>query len=476
LHENCDLLLVDLPGFGDSSVFESVDAFIEQLLVQLPQRFMLLGWSLGGMLATRLAALQPQRVSALITLAANLSFVQRDNWTAAMAADTFSEFCGSFSSAPEMTLKRFSGLMSQGDKNARPLLKSLREATQSSWQHSSNQWQLPLQWLGELDNIKSFSTLAMAGLHLLGREDALVPCGAAEGMQSLNLRQQVSVLAGSGHAPHCSDAEQVWQRIEDFLQSVHYAVDKQKVADSFGKAAHNYDSVAAVQRQIGHRMMEQVQSCDGLALDLGCGTGYFTPLLGEKFSCVAGLDLAQGMLSYARETRSGDYLWLCGDAENLPLADHSVSAVFSSLAIQWCADLPALFSELKRVIRPGGKLYLATLGPDTLKELRQAWSNVDNYTHVNTFASKEKLREAISASGLTLDRFHGEDIVLQYDEVRQLTYELKTLGAHNMNHGQSAGLTGRQRVIKFKQAYEQFRNERQKLPATYQAYYLELSC
>lgn len=487
LNQTLDVILVDLPGFGDvgtPEIIQTPDDFCSKLIAALPDRFLLLGWSLGGMLATRLAAQYPQRVLGLMTLASNLKFVSADDWPSAMSRNEFDAFTLGFDESPELTLKRFAGLMVKGDaENERSLLKTLRQESQAAWQESGKKqlsWRVGLSWLNDLDNRQNFSSLTPPGLHLLAENDALVPSHVAEAMAVLNRQQKIKVLDGCAHALHWSDPQKVTQEILSFVDSVHYAVDKRKVAESFGRAAEKYDSVASLQRQVGHHLLDQMANDnddnDGNWLDLGCGTGYFTSQLNECCESVFGLDLSEGMLAYSRKTHSsGSIQWLCGDAEAVPLADGSLNGVFSSLAIQWCANLPQLFAELNRVLKPGGRLYLATLGPGTLHELRAAWNEVDKYTHVNHFAAEADVRAAIADNGLTLDDWQSESIVLQYDQVRDLTYELKTLGAHNMNHGQSSGLTGRQRITAFKQAYEQFRQNDGKLPATYEAFYLQLT-
>jgi len=492
LNNDFDVILASLPGF-DRGVEPSPDiqVYLPALLAQLPERFFIAGWSLGGMLATAMAAVAPQRVQGLITLASNVSFVQRNDYVKAMSQEDFSAFAGGFENAPEMTLKRFAGLMAKGDDSERELLKQLRQESALSWKQASEHhseaqaqsaWSSGLQWLEQLDNRHHFSALAVPGLHLLAERDALVPPSVEETLKALNPTQTTTLIEAASHALHWSQPSQVLTAMNKFIDETHYAVDKSKVAQSFGRAATSYDSVAGLQRQIGHRLLQSVSGSSNSPndpwLDLGCGTGYFTPKISEHLSLaegkMVGFDLSEGMLAFAREHRGNEFTWLCGDAENLPFNDDSLSGVFSSLAIQWCANLPKLFDELSRVLVKGGEIHLATLGPRTLTELRQAWRQVDDYTHVNRFAEEETIRSAIEQCELSLLDWQSEDIVLQYDQVRDLTYELKTLGAHNMNHGQSSGLTGRQRIKKFKQAYESFRQTDGKLPATYEVFYIRL--
>ncbi|WP_428033184.1 malonyl-ACP O-methyltransferase BioC [Amphritea sp.] len=249
---------------------------------------------------------------------------------------------------------------------------------------------------------------------------------------------------------------------------------KPQIAESFSRAAVSYDSVAQLQRRIGHHLLAQISlSSADVVMDLGCGTGYFVPLLSEqaKPQQLICLDLAQGMLRYARQTRATpNTLWLCGDAESLPLADNSVDLIFSSLAIQWCEDLAALFSEAARVLKPGGRFLFSTLGPNTLHELRDAWSDVDSFQHVNRFISFPRLQVCAEGYLQKVSLIETEELLL-YDQLRELTAELKGIGAHNISAGRQSGLTGKARVIAFKQAYEQFRRSDGKLPATYQVFY-----
>lgn len=488
LNRFCDLLVVDLPGFGASApshrqtdATQQLEFWIDSLLLQLPSRAAYLGWSLGGMLAAHIALRYPERVSCLITLATNPSFVQRDGrastYTAAMPLATFVDFREAFSTAPAAALKRFCGLMVQGDQQEKNLLKPLRQAALAAFAEAGSDgarhWLRGLDLLAELDNR---AALSVPGLHLLGAGDSLVPAAAAAAWQGP--AQQVVVLEGAGHALHWSQPARVAAAIRDCFSRARYALDKRRVAASFSRAAATYDSVAELQRRVGNRLFDRLPALQPsqVLLDLGSGTGYFSGPL-SKTATVIGLDIAAGMLQFARQQHEGVQHWLCADAEALPLADASVDVVFSSLAIQWCSQPQRLFDELWRVLRPGGEFFIATLGPGTLSELRAAWQQVDHFAHVNRFTPVEQLAAALQPPAADPERWaalacDAERITLHYAELRQLTHELKALGAHNMNSGQSSGLTGRARVQAFRDAYEQFRAADGTLPASYEVLYL----
>lgn len=124
--------------------------------------------------------------------------------------------------------------------------------------------------------------------------------------------------------------------------------DKRQVAASFSRAAASYDSVAELQRDVGSQLLQRLPE-DFLPsrwLDLGCGTGYFTRALAERYVEGQGLalDIAEGMLNHARPLGGAQH-FIAGDAERLPLQDSTCELIFSSLAVQWCADFESVLSE-----------------------------------------------------------------------------------------------------------------------------------
>ncbi len=252
--------------------------------------------------------------------------------------------------------------------------------------------------------------------------------------------------------------------------------DKRQVAASFSRAATSYDSVAELQRDVGQQLLDRLPTSfmSRRWLDLGCGTGYFTRALGARFGERTGLalDIAEGMLNHARPQGGAAY-FVAGDAERLPLHAASCDLVFSSLAVQWCADFAAVLREAHRVLKPGGVLAFTSLCVGTLYELRDSWRQVDGWVHVNRFRGFETYQHLCAASGLKVVSLENRPHVLHYPDVRSLTHELKALGAHNLNPGRPGGLTGRARILALVEAYEQFR-QAQGLPATYQVVYAVL--
>ena len=252
--------------------------------------------------------------------------------------------------------------------------------------------------------------------------------------------------------------------------------DKRQVAASFSRAAASYDSVAELQRAVGGELLARLPAdiTPQRWLDMGCGTGYFSRVLSERLPASEGiaLDIAEGMLNHARPLGGAQH-FIAGDAERMPLKAESVQLLFSSLAVQWCANFDAVLSEAYRVLQPGGVLAFASLCVGTLDELRESWRAADDMVHVNRFRTFETYQQLCADSGLRVLSLERQPHVLHYPDVRSLTHELKALGAHNLNPGRPGGLTGRARIVALVDAYEQFR-QAQGLPATYQVVYAVL--
>jgi malonyl-CoA O-methyltransferase len=484
LQELGEVIAIDLPGFGknsDTDIF-LLETVVDYIAAQLPDGCVLIGWSLGGMLAVQIAARYPSTVSRIITLAANVKFVANDDYAYAMSIKTNQDFNHFFETDACAALKLFSGLLAQGDVNERALLKKMRDLIDSECVNSC--WHQALRVLASIDNRSVFAALNQPGLHMFGEADALVPVTAASNLKSLNRKQNIQVMPRAAHALHWSQPQEVVKHIKVFISSSGNtslsadSTQKKRIARSFSRAATTYDSVAEFQRAVGEKLLKKIKTSEviqeaGLVVDLGCGTGYFGEPLQMLFpkANIIGVDLAEGMLQAARARNKEHFSWLCGDAENLPLANACADVIFSNLALQWCHNLQGLFSELNRILKPGGVLFFSTLGPMTLHELRSAWSKVDCYAHVNLFKPIEQVHRSLQKNRFSVLESQGDTNVLAFEKLTDLTRSLKDLGAHNVNREQLQGLTGRKKIAAFKSAYENYR-QGAFLPATYDVFYV----
>jgi len=261
--------------------------------------------------------------------------------------------------------------------------------------------------------------------------------------------------------------------------------DQAKVRRAFDLAAERYEEFAVLQNEVCQRLLEKldiVKISPKFILDAGSGTGVAIPPLFKKYkkAQLVALDLSEKMLQQAG--RQGTFLrsphLVCADIENLPFADNVFDLVFSSLSLQWCNDLGAALREAKRVLKPGGLFVFTTFGPDTLKELRQSWAQVNNRNHVNQFIDMHDIGDALLHDGFAEPVMEAEILTVTYDSVDRLMRDLKAIGANVTSDNaasdsverNNAGLGGKAALQKLQKAYEKFRND-DVLPASYEIIY-----
>ncbi|MDP3585381.1 MAG: malonyl-ACP O-methyltransferase BioC [Thiobacillus sp.] len=284
-------------------------------------------------------------------------------------------------------------------------------------------------------------------------------------------------------------------------------LDFAEVRRAFDYAAASYDAHAVLQREVCDRLLERLDFVSlqpGRVLDVGCGTGYGLAHLRSRYAEaeLCALDIAPAMLAATRArlpqptwaqralqrlthyvlgtTRARDGIpcgypsafthLVCADMDRLPLAPNSVNLVWSSLALQWAHDLEAAFRGVHQVLAPGGLVMFATFGPDTLKELRAAFSAVDDAPHVNRFIDLHDIGDMLIHAGFSSPVMEMEMLTLTYADLKTLMRDLKGIGAHNAAAARRRGLLGKSAWARLEQAYESNRYEG-RLPATFEVIY-----
>jgi malonyl-CoA O-methyltransferase len=252
-----------------------------------------------------------------------------------------------------------------------------------------------------------------------------------------------------------------------------FSVDTAFARRAFDRAAATYDGVAVLQGEVRDLLLARLDLTaldPRLVLDAGAGTGLGSRALKRRYpkSRVLALDSAPGMLRAA--ARRGSWFRpvarVCADAARLPLAEASVDLIFSSFMLPWCG-VDQVFAEFRRVLAPRGFFTFATLGPDTLGELRNAWAAVDSSPRVHAFLDMHDLGDALVRAGFAEPVLDVERYTLEYTDVARLAADLKAVGEVNSLAGRARGLTGPRKFDAMKRAYETRRRDG-RLPATYE--------
>jgi malonyl-CoA O-methyltransferase len=252
-----------------------------------------------------------------------------------------------------------------------------------------------------------------------------------------------------------------------------YSLQRHCVRRSFDRAAASYDAAAVLHADIRQNLLDRLDltsMAPRTVVDAGAGTGHGSRALKRRYpkALVIALDSSRGMLCAAASQQSWlrPFARVCADAECLPLKDGSIDLIVSNLMLQWC-NPDAVFAEFRRVLAPHGLLSFSAFGPDTLRELRAAWAQVDSCRHVHQFFDMHDLGDALVRNGFAAPVLDVERITLKYLNVRAVAADLKATGAHNAAAGRAKGLTSPRKFAAMQAAYEKSRQDG-RLPATYE--------
>ena len=261
--------------------------------------------------------------------------------------------------------------------------------------------------------------------------------------------------------------------------------DKHAIRRAFERAVHTYDGAAVLQREVAERMftrLEYVKVRPERILDLGCGTGHGTRLLAERYqqASIIAVDHVEAMLRFNRDSapwwkrrlpllNRKSPRFVCADMEALPLAPNRIGLVWSNQALHW-GDMQQCVAEAHRVLETGGLFMFSTLGPDTLKELRAAFTSVDGYEHVNRFIDMHDIGDTLVHAGFADPVMDMEIITVTFDNVDGLTRDLKSLGGGTHLEGRRQGLMAPSCWREVSRRYEAMRRDG-KLPVTAEVIY-----
>jgi ubiquinone/menaquinone biosynthesis C-methylase UbiE len=134
-------------------------------------------------------------------------------------------------------------------------------------------------------------------------------------------------------------------------------------------ASGDYAVIGTTLSLVGELLCEATDLHAGqTVLDVACGNGATTLAAARRFCLVTGLDYVPELLRRAEERARADRLdvaFVEGDAEALPFIDRQFDAVLSTFGVMFTPDHVRAASELARVVRPGGKIGLASWTPDS---------------------------------------------------------------------------------------------------------------
>ena len=214
------LHLMDLPGYGRSQNFPALtlDEMVETLLPQAPEKAVWLGWSLGGLVASRMALQHTERVDALVTVASSPCFRADEEWPG-IQPQTLSDFQLQLSQNFQLTVKRFLALQTLGTENARQDVRVLQDAVLSLPSPAVDVLNAGLEMLRNIDLRQDLTALTVPFLRIYGALDGLVPRKIVPQLDQLWPQSRSQVIAKAAHAPFISHPDIFCQQLLDFVAS-----------------------------------------------------------------------------------------------------------------------------------------------------------------------------------------------------------------------------------------------------------------
>ncbi len=216
------VLTPDLPGFGcavscpDPYLLADVAAM---LAAQIPAGSLVLGWSLGGLVATQIALDYPAKVKALALVASSPCFVAGDDWPG-MAPTVLKQFAMALAKDVALTIDRFLAIQALGSDTARQEIKLLKQALLSLPLPQSAALAGGLTLLAEHDLRSRLTELRIPVAGCFGRLDSLVPIAMLEKLQTLLPTATLTILPKASHAPFISHPVEFTQWLLHWAHSV----------------------------------------------------------------------------------------------------------------------------------------------------------------------------------------------------------------------------------------------------------------
>jgi malonyl-CoA O-methyltransferase len=274
-------------------------------------------------------------------------------------------------------------------------------------------------------------------------------------------------------------------------------IDLPRVRRLFADPARIADS-DFLRREVASRMHERlslVKIAPRRVLDAGCGDGADLAALQARYAeaQVVGLDASFAMAA-AAQTRQREGMssmrrmlsrWLpaalpggavaepqllCGDFARLPLATHAVDLVWSNLALHWHPQPDQVFAEWRRTLAIDGLLMFSCFGPDTFRELREAFAAADGDAHALSFVDMHDFGDMLVNVGFSTPVMDMEKITVTYENIDKLVSDVRAWGGNPLMTRRRA-LLGRRAWKRAIDALHAMRREDGRIPLTFEVIY-----
>lgn len=220
------LYLVDLPGMGNSRPIEPyhLHALADEIAQVIPGVSDVLGWSLGGLVAQRIALNQPDRIRRLVLVSStpcfvkDSSFTNKPSWDAGINPTDFEAFADNVNRDYKAAMLQFLTLQCMQSSDRRATIKQLRQSFETRPTPTQTTLGRALNVLLDSDLRDEVANIRKPTLLIHGDRDTLTPVQAAHWMMQHLPHGFLRVMSGAAHAPFLSHTDQFIDTLNQFLE------------------------------------------------------------------------------------------------------------------------------------------------------------------------------------------------------------------------------------------------------------------
>ncbi len=205
------------PSWLEKNTFGSLcdlDDYVDNLANSLLFPTKVIAWSMGGLVAIKLATRYPELVTGICFISSIPTFVSKENANSGIDFDWFCQFEKDFDEAPMATIKKFFVLQTRDDEFAKQTLKKIRSNI------NLDQYDLPECKCGlellKVNLMDNFLKLSCDKFFIHGDVDAVVDTQTVINAAHLS-DTRCFIINGAGHVPHVSHASQVCEILRNHL-------------------------------------------------------------------------------------------------------------------------------------------------------------------------------------------------------------------------------------------------------------------
>ena len=219
------ITIVDLPGYGDprgnaQACFDLTDInqIVNFISPDIPEKAIILAWSLGGHVAARLANIRKD-ITALILVASSPCFLKKPDWRHGVDPVDFDQLANRLSENKTKALQQFSGLIAMGDKHPKETIRKLNDYVDDKAPEIET-LKAGLEILRQEDLRSVVTNLHCPIGMIFGKRDVLVNRSTGGALQALRPDINTIEIVDTGHAPFLTRPQETADALSKFTGNI----------------------------------------------------------------------------------------------------------------------------------------------------------------------------------------------------------------------------------------------------------------